>query len=424
MKKPHRLAKQIISVLCIALMTSIYLPAYASEALTGSVNADKVFFRMKPDTDSDYYAKLDKGTKVALLDQSGNFFKVRYDSKTGYIMKKFLTVSSSTAKKLDAATQPKSTSKYASASSIRALGDPPKTSKMGATGEGVEKLQRALQLKKVYSGVVDGSFGKMTKEAVLAYQKANKLKETGEADHDTIMKLFGKVSETTAANDPQMKGITKISQIAVPKTSDKGNRGSHVKALQQALKLKGYYKAPIDSSYGDNTVEAVKAFQKANRLTQDGVAGYATIKKLFGQNAANYTLPTERLDWFKSGISTIPKGAVFTVKDIATGKTFSAKRWSGANHLDAEPVNSDDTKTVKAVFGGDWSWARRPILVKYNGHVYAASMNGMPHGTTTINNNEFSGHFCIHFYNSRTHETNRVDETHQNAVASAMKSTW
>ena len=221
-----------------------------------------------------------------------------------------------------------------------------------------------------------------------------------------------------------MKGITKISQIAVPKTSDKGDRGSHVKALQQALKLKGYYKASIDSSYGEKTVEAVKTFQKASRLTDDGVAGFATIKKLFGKNAANYTLPTERLDWFAVGSSTIPKGASFTVKDVATGKTFTAKRWSGVNHLDAEPSSADDTKTVKEVFGGDWSWQRRSILVKYDGHVYAASMNGMPHGTATVDGNNFSGHFCIHFYNSRTHDTNRVDETHQNAVASAMRSTW
>ncbi len=424
MRSSYTITRKAISLICFVLILNFHAPALASQVLTGSVNADKVFFRMKPNTDSNYYAKLDKGTKVALLDDSGSFYKVRYDSKTGYIMKKFLSVSSSTAKKLQTATQAKSTSKHADASSIRALGDPPKMSKMGSKGDHVEKLQRALQLKKAYSGIVDGSFGKMTRDAVLSYQKNNKLKETGEADYNTILKLFGKVAETTAKNDPMMKGISKISQITVPKTSSKGNRGSHVKALQQALKLKGFYKAPIDSSYGDKTVEAVKAFQKANRLTQDGVAGYATIKKLFGQNAANYTLETERLDWFKNGSRTIPKGAVFTVKDIATGRTFSARRWSGANHLDAEPASSEDTKTVKAVFGGDWSWARRPILVKYNGHVYAASMNGMPHGTTTIKNNEFSGHFCIHFYNSRTHETNRVDETHQNAVRSAMKSTW
>lgn len=424
MNSSYNYFKKIVIALCLILIFSLSLPALASDVMTGTVNADKVFFRMKPKTDSEYYDKLSKGTKVALLDNSGDFYKIRFDSKTGYIMKKYVSVSSSVVKKLDNSTQSKSTSKYANASSIKALGDAPKQSKIGDSGEHVEKLQAALQLKKVYSGTVDGSFGKITQEALKNYQKANKLKETGQADYDTIMKLFGKVSETTVDNDPQMKGITRISQITVPKTSDQGDRGNHVKALQQALKIKGYYKSAIDSSYGEKTTEAVKAFQKASRLTDDGVAGFATIKKLFGQNAANYTLLTERLDWFKNGSSTIPKGATFTVKDVSTGKTFNAKRWSGANHLDAEPASAEDTKTIKAIFGGDWSWARRAILVKYNGHVYAASMNGMPHGTTTVDKNNFSGHFCIHFYNSRTHDTNRVDKTHQNAVSAAMKSTW
>ena len=78
---------------------------------------------------------------------------------------------------------------------------------------------------------------------------------------------------------------------------------------------------------------------------------------------------------------------------------------------------------MKKIYG-HWSWKRRPVLVKYNGHVYAASMNGMPHGTCSITNNNFDGHFCIHFYNSRTHETNRVDEDHQSCVLRAMSATW
>ena len=48
----------------------------------------------------------------------------------------------------------------------------------------------------------------------------------------------------------------------------------------------------------------------------------------------------------------------------------------------------------------------------------------MPHGTCAITNNNFDGHFCIHFYNSRTHGTNRVDEAHQNCVARAMSASW
>lgn len=92
--------------------------------------------------------------------------------------------------------------------------------------------------------------------------------------------------------------------------------------------------------------------------------------------------------------------------------------------MDAEPVNDEATATLKAIYGGSWSWRRRPILIMYNGHVYAASMNGMPHGTSTISGNNFNGHFCIHFKNSKTHETKKVDSEHQNAVDRAAKATW
>ncbi len=111
------------------------------------------------------------------------------------------------------------------------------------------------------------------------------------------------------------------------------------------------------------------------------------------------------------------------MKDIKTGKVFTVKRWSGYNHIDAEPLTSSDTSTMKSIYG-HWSWKRRSVLVKYNGHVYAASMNGMPHGTTTIKNNGFPGHFCIHFYGSKTHGTKHVDETHQNCIAIAMNYQW
>ena len=78
---------------------------------------------------------------------------------------------------------------------------------------------------------------------------------------------------------------------------------------------------------------------------------------------------------------------------------------------------------MKSIFGG-YSWSRRAILIKYNDHVYAASMNGYPHGTQTIKNNGFEGHFCIHTSGSKTHGSNKVDNEHQNQVGHALRSSW
>jgi peptidoglycan hydrolase-like protein with peptidoglycan-binding domain len=222
-----------------------------------------------------------------------------------------------------------------------------------------------------------------------------------------------------------------------PKAVRVGDRNNDVVKLQKALKILGYYSGTCDGIFGEKTETAVKRFQKAKGLSQDGIAGNGTIRCIFGSSAEETTAKavsaaasskinykTEKLDWFKGGSDAIPNGGAFTIKDVRTGTTFRARRLYGGNHLDAEPVTSGDTATMKRIYGGAWSWARRPILLLYGGHVYAASMNGYPHGDQAIMDNGFPGQFCIHFLNSKTHETNKVDADHQAAVKTAAASSW
>lgn len=65
--------------------------------------------------------------------------------------------------------------------------------------------------------------------------------------------------------------ITSISQVAT---------SSQNKQIQQKLKDLGYYSGSVDGIYGNATRNAVIAFQKANGLTADGVAGPKTIAAL------------------------------------------------------------------------------------------------------------------------------------------------
>ena len=58
--------------------------------------------------------------------------------------------------------------------------------------------------------------------------------------------------------------------------------------------------------------------------------------------------------------------------------------------------------------------------MEIDGQFFAASTNGMPHGFSILDNNE-GGHTCIHFLNSKTHGTKRVDEQHQACVEYAHK---
>ena len=284
----------------------------------------------------------------------------------------------------------------------------------GATGSAVKNLQTKLKKLGFYNASIDGDYGDTTVAAVKAFQKKYNLTADGVAGSETLKKLdsaYKNADSNTSTDDDSLR---------------KGATGAAVKTLQTNLKKLGFYTAYVDGSFGSTTESAVKAFQKKYGLTADGVAGSATLKKIESAvaSASSGKITTERLDWFNGGKNVIPNGAVFQIKDVSTGLIFSARRQSGGNHMDAEPLTAEDTAILKKINGGTFSWRRRAVLVKYNGHVYAASIYSEPHGTNTILDNNFDGQFCLHFYGSKTHGTDRVDADHQKCVEQAMKATW
>lgn len=253
-----------------------------------------------------------------------------------------------------------------------------------------------------------------------------------------VAKKYIKITNGSSGGSSSSSGSKKSKKASSSPdgTCGPGDYGNAVKKVQQRLKKLGYYTGSTDGDYGPGTKAAVKNFQKRNGLSANGTVNKKTLTKLnsssakragksdaAGGGSSKGAGSTERLNWFNGGSKKIPKGATFKVKDIRTGIVFTVKRWSGANHIDAEPLTSSDTGKMRKIFK-HWSWKRRPVLVKYNGHVYAGSMNGMPHGTQTIKGNNFDGHFCIHFYGSKTHGSKKVDSMHQSCVAEAMKHTW
>lgn len=137
-----------------------------------------------------------------------------------------------------------------------------------------------------------------------------------------------------------------------------------------------------------------------------------------GVNAAStISYKIEMLNW-KEVNHILPKYTKFTVMDIETGKKFKVQRRAGSHHADVQPLTSKDTKIMKRIYGGKWSWKRRAIVVIYKDQWIAGSMHGMPHGAGALQNN-FPGHFCIHFYGSTTHRTNSMDLSHMLMVLKA-----
>jgi hypothetical protein len=117
------------------------------------------------------------------------------------------------------------------------------------------------------------------------------------------------------------------------------------------------------------------------------------------------------LPW-KTVNSIIPRKSIFTIIDVETGLSFKVQRRAGSNHADVQPLTHEDTKVMKKIYGGKWSWNRRAILILTGDQLLSASMHGMPHGAGALKNG-FPGHFCVHFFGSTTHRSENEDFAHK-----------
>jgi len=182
---------------------------------------------------------------------------------------------------------------------------------------------------------------------------------------------------------------------------------------------------------------------KANNLNESSYLNIGDVIKIPVHHVPIKSTPGsqygEHLDWWTEAQYVIPLDADFEVVDFYTGKSFKARRTTGALHADCETLSWADTNTMKSIWGGNFSWQRRPVLIKINGRKIAASATAMPHagndgvaadawaswrsgdygaGTNYdyIKNNGMDGHFDIHFLNSTRHKDGRVDTDHQKQI--------
>lgn len=124
----------------------------------------------------------------------------------------------------------------------------------------------------------------------------------------------------------------------------------------------------------------------------------------------------EYLDWWSEAQYVFTIGEVATVTDFQTGRTFKIKRTIGANHADCEPLTAQDAAIIKQIWGGSYSWKERAVIVEVDGRKIAASMASMPHDIEYIKDNDFDGHFDLHFKNSTRHSDGLVSQAHQRQV--------
>lgn len=197
---------------------------------------------------------------------------------------------------------------------------------LGRQGGAVAELQGVLKLLGFYRGDVTGSYDEATSLAVVRFQAAAKLPQTGRVSTNTWNALFpldtpspaiATAPQPTApapqppapqpapaASQPAPAAPATPSQPAAPKpaapapaaprpaapkpetkpnpypTLKLGQKGDAVARLQRQLSKKGFLDGSSDGAFGPMTEAAVKAAQEALGLEVDGVVGPATWRAL------------------------------------------------------------------------------------------------------------------------------------------------
>ena len=146
--------------------------------------------------------------------------------------------------------------------------------RLGDSGTAVRRMQERLISLGYLAGTATGSFDAATESGVIAFQNRHTSYSDGVAGPKTLQALYSSSAKSTSTPS----GIIGVSL-------KQGSEGPAVRALQNRLKTLGYYKGTVDGDFGAGTTDAVKAFQQANGLKVDGVAGGGTLNKLFASSA-------------------------------------------------------------------------------------------------------------------------------------------
>lgn len=88
-------------------------------------------------------------------------------------------------------------------------------------------------------------------------------------ENGSVAGVSGKCDISVAESIEALKGVKTV-------LIQQGDQGSEVKDLQVRLNAQGFPCGKVDGVFGNATLEAVKAFQKAQKLTVDGIVGDQT----------------------------------------------------------------------------------------------------------------------------------------------------
>ena len=111
--------------------------------------------------------------------------------------------------------------------------------------------------------------------------------------------------------------------------------------------------------------------------------------------------------------------------------TVASRTPAGRNRAVERGAEAADTARICQIYGvskaseinAKQHWQRRPCLITIGTRTFACSLYGVPHNPegNTIKDNDMNGQTCLHFTNSRTHDSDKVDSYHTEAIQYAWE---
>lgn len=158
----------------------------------------------------------------------------------------------------------------------------------GTRGVAVSDLQRRLVELGYYAVIPDGVYNSDDIAAVREFQRKNRLKVDGIAGLDTQLVLYSAAAVPFATPTPDVFATPTPTPTPAPVITETlriGSYGESVRAMQARLTQLGYLTGLVDGIYGTGTANAVSRFQRASKLSVDGIAGPATLAALYAYSA-------------------------------------------------------------------------------------------------------------------------------------------
>jgi peptidoglycan hydrolase-like protein with peptidoglycan-binding domain len=134
----------------------------------------------------------------------------------------------------------------------------------GDSGAAVTDLQEDLRAAGFFNQEATGFFGSITEESVKDFQRSKGLSADGIAGSETLQALRDCANGASIQPVSFSNGGLRL-----------GSRGAEVSEIQRLLNANDYT-VSVDGVFGSETDRAVRRFQTANSLLDDGIVGSAT----------------------------------------------------------------------------------------------------------------------------------------------------